>query len=295
MEARNLLAPLVAGLLLVLLVVVDWMPALHGAPLLFMVLTAAIQIDRELAAALARREVYPSAPVMNFLTAIVVLHIAYFRSPAGSTFLELVNTVVVAMFTLVVVAAVSAEVKERGLGQTVRHGLLAWAIPLVAGGGLGAALLVQTIFEQRVTPQGSALAAILLAAAWVGLGFGRRADRAREGYPAPTAAGRLVRLLVPAVLVTIGLASSGLAAELPVARAVVVGLGLGLGCLLGYEGVRALAGHCQIDTFRAGLPHQVSSLQPVYNRLFSGGLTDYAAAMIPAWPIAWLLLRWALP
>ncbi len=105
MARNNPVPALAAAAVILALLLLDLHPALHHAPLLLLVLAGAVQVGRELAHAYAVLGRYPSAPSMNFLTCIVVIHLAYFAQPVASSLLELLGTVAVAMYTLVVVAA----------------------------------------------------------------------------------------------------------------------------------------------------------------------------------------------
>ncbi len=290
MATRNPVPALIAALVLAGLVAVDWRPELHGVPLLFFTMAAAVQVDRELAQVLARRRLYPPAPVMNFLSAILLAHVAYFRTPTGSVFLELVNTVLVAMLLLVVVSAWAADIKMNGWMSCLANSALGCLIPAVVAGGLSAALLLQVHPHGRIGADGSVTVAILLLAAWAGLAVGRLADHAVDGYPALTAGGLAARFVLPAVLGAAGLLAAGHAL-----RALAPAVGLGLGTLLGYALVRWVANAADVDHFKADLPPQVDFLQPFYNRWFRGGLTDYAAALAPAFALAWLAARLVTP
>lgn len=293
--ARDGAAPVLGALAVLALVVADRLPALRGAPVIFMVTAAAVQIDRELAGALARTRRYPSAPVMNFLTAIVVLHVAYFRTPAGSTFLELVNTILLAMLVLVVVAAVSTDVKVHGYAGAFRDLLLSVGISALFGGGLSCALLVQARPAGEVTQPGTLLVALLLAAGWLGLAVGRvvEARGAPEpGYRRCNLAGKLARLLVPVVVMGPGYLLLGATAGAAGATGAGLGLCVGLGLVLGYQLVRALALRCEVTSFRYNLPRQIEFLQPTYDRLFAGGLTDYVGPLVLVYPLALAFLHW---
>lgn len=294
MANRNPVPALIAALVLAGLVAVDHRPELHGVPLIFFTMAAAVQVDRELAQVLARRRLYPPAPVMNFLSAILIAHVAYFRTPAGSVFLELVNTVLVAMLLLVVVSAWAADVKMNGWMSCLTNSALGCLIPVVVAGGLSGALLLQVHPHGQIAPAGSLTVAILLLAAWAGLAVGRVADRAIDGYPALTAGGIAARALVPVVLAAGGLLVSGQAAAGPL-RVLAPAVGLGLGTLLGYALVRWVANAADVDHFKADLPPQVDFLQPFYNRWYRGGLTDYAAALAPAFALAWVAARLVNP
>ena len=290
METRNPGPVVLGAVLVVALVAADAVPALRGAPLLFCLLAAALQIDRELAAALTPKWGDLAAPVMNLVTALVVLHLAYFRSPTGSTLLELVNTVLLAFFVLVIVSAIGAELKQSGLIRCVGHTLAMLLLPLLTGGGLGFCLLLQTRYGAQVTREGTWLVAGLLAASWLGLGVGRTVEGRPVGYGGVTPAGHLARFGVgAAVALVVGF--SGLGGHLPPGAVVALAAAIGLGLVLGFELVRGVAALAEIDSFRYRLPHQIEAAQPVYDRLFVGGLVDYAGPLIPVWPLAWLALR----
>jgi len=96
---------------------------------------------------------------------------------------------------------------------------------------------------------------------------------------------------VPAVALVAGAYGFGLVAELGVVRLVAAAVATGLGTWLGCEAVDSLAGRCRIQSFRWRLPSQVDFIQPLYNRLFDGGLTDYAAPLAFVMPLALLALR----
>jgi hypothetical protein len=286
--ARNNPVPALAAAAVVLaLLVLDLHPALHHAPLILLVLAGAVQIDRELAHAFAAVGRYPSAPSMNFLTVIVVVHLAYFAQPIASSLLELVGTVAVAMYTLVVVAAIGSDLKLHGRQQAFGFMLLSLVIPVVIGGGLSCAFYVQSTMGGAPSPQGSLLVALLVAAAWLGMALGRR--MLGEGRPA-TAAGP-VRALVPAVVVLAGAFGLGLATELGTVRVLATAAAAGIGTALGCSVVDGFAARCKIHSFRWRLPSQIDFLQPIYNGLFAGGLTDYAGPLACVMPLALLALR----
>ncbi len=169
MARNNPVPALAAAAVILALLLLDLHPALHHAPLLLLVLAGAVQVGRELAHAYAVLGRYPSAPSMNFLTCIVVIHLAYFAQPVASSLLELLGTVAVAMYTLVVVAAVSTDLKVHGRRQAVGYMLLSVAIPGVIGGGLSAAFFVESTFGGAPTAAGCRLVALLVAATWLGM------------------------------------------------------------------------------------------------------------------------------
>lgn len=287
MARHNPWPALVAGVVLLVLLALDAHPALHHAPLFALVLLAAVQIDRELAHAYASLGRYPSAPSMNFLTAIVVIHLAYFAQPVASSLLELMGTIAVAMYTLVLVAAVGTDLKVHGGRPAAGYFVLSVVIPLVIGGGLSAAFYVQSTLGGAPSEAGSRLVALLVGATWLGMAVARLLRR-REGAGLAVV---LVRVALPAAVVVVGAFLLGLATDLGVVRVVAAGLATGCGTWLGCVAVDSFAGRCKIESFRWRLPSHVEFIQPLYNKLFAGGLTDYAAPLAFVMPLALLALR----
>ena len=284
MARSNPLPAFVAGLAILVLVAFDAHAGLHHVPLILLVALGAVQCDRELANAFAALSRYPSAPSMNFLTAIVVIPLAYFAQPVASSLLELLGTIAVAMYTLVVVAAVSTDFKVYGKRPAVGYLVLSIVIPLVIGGGLSCAFFVQSSFGGVPSPAGSLLVALVVGAAWSGMAV---ASRVVEGR-VPVA---LARGLLPVLVVVAGSYVLGLAAELGTVKLVALSLAVGLGTWWGSIVVASLARRCRIESFRWRLPSQVEFMQPFYNRLFAGGLTDYAAPLAFVLPLALFALR----
>ncbi|MCC7493615.1 MAG: hypothetical protein IT204_14770 [Fimbriimonadaceae bacterium] len=293
MPQPSRLGPAIGAVLLLALCAADGVPALRGAPLLLVLLAASTQIARELAAAAARREQYLSAPVMEMVCCIVLGHVAYFRCDLESPFLELVNAVVLSMFTLVLAAAVTTELKERQRGQWLPSLLLALLLPLLVAGGLAGALLLQVAGAGRVTPSGTALVVLLLGAAWLAQGLGAQLDGLPQTarYRRPTPRGRLVRVVLPAVILAAAGAAGAGGAAYSFGALAAAGLLMGLGLVVGQELLVRLAHWSDLDTLRANLPAQVAVCQGFYDRHFAGGATDYMLPLAPGFCLAWLAVQ----
>ncbi|MBI5833173.1 MAG: hypothetical protein HZB16_12830 [Armatimonadetes bacterium] len=292
----SLVGQWLAGLLMVALLAVDAVPVLHGAPMVLIGLMGVVQMGREIGAALARRSVHPSTPMMNFWGSIVFLHTLYFaRSAQWSTAIEVINTVLIALFLLVLAAAVTTEAKFHGWVQGVRDLSLALGLPGFFGLAVGAGAAIQAGHEHRATAAGSALIAVVVAAAWLANGAAAVADRMGVGeaerparLPA-TMLGLVARVVTMAVAMGIGCVATK---SLAPATALAAGAAGGVGGWLGHRLVDWAARWCEVDRFHGRLPSHVATVQGLYDRVFDGGLLDYAGSLLLALPavLAVLLL-----
>ncbi len=285
--------PAFAAAVIVALAAADAHPALRGAPLLVLTCCAAVQIDRELAHALAPKKLFPAAAVMNLLMPIVLLHAAYFRAGAESALLELLACFVLAMYVLVVVAALLADTKINGLLPALRDLALSHLIGLVVGGGLACAMFVQIARWPEVAAPGSALVAVILAAAWLGAGVEAWLRAPAVEAPAPgRPAADLAAVAVPLVALPAGVLVCSLAGDFSVAHAAVLGLLVGVVGWVGRRGVERLQRFCEVRSFRFTLPHQIAFLQATYERTCRYGLTEYAAWLALVFPVCLAYLKW---
>ena len=284
----SLVGQWLVGLVVVGFLALDAVPVLHGAPLVLIGLMGVVQMGREIGAALARRGVHPSTPMMNFWGSIVFLHVVYFaRSAQWSTAIEVANTVLIALFLLVLAAAVTTEAKFQGWRQGVRDLGLALLVPGLFGLAIGAGAVVQAGHEHRATPAGAHLVAVVVAAAWLASAAAALADRAklagveRPARIAPTGLGLVARVVTMALVMAVG---CKLTASLPLATAALAGAVGGLAGWLGHHMVDRLAAICEVDRFHGRLPSYISALQGVYDRFFDGGLLDYAGGLLLVLP-----------
>jgi hypothetical protein len=280
-----------AALAIAGLLAVDAQPALRGLPLVLLMLAAVIQMGRELAVAAIRRGWHLSTPVMNFWSAIVVLHLIYFsRSASWSAALELTFTVLVALFTLVLVAALTTDYKAHGWLLGLRDVVVSLLVSTLLSLGLGCAAWLQAGSAHLATPDGSQRLAVLLLAVWAGAGLARLLETRGTDDPRPPATlpGLLARLLV-------GAAVAAAALKVGPAAGAAAGLAAAAAAWVGHKALDALARWCQTPRFLCPLPHQFAALQPLYNRLFDSGVLDYGGGLVAAYPVAWLVLRALAP
>lgn len=304
MAQRNALAVWLGGAALVGLVMVDRWPALHGAPLLILVIGAGIQIGREVCVALSQRNFETSTTVVGTLVGVVLLHVAYLRSSDSSELLLLIGTIAVAMLALIVAAVVHADVKLHDWATALRDLLVMLLVTTVISVGCSAVLLLQyaPVWGQDGPELGTRVLAAVLATAWLAAGLGglvsRRDPRGRREAPPeasaerspdepappgrtqPTVAGDLATVVAALALLPAAGAPLKFGATVLGPHLVVLGLLVGLGVVLGQRVLATLARACGVGTFRFPLPRQLHWLQPLYDRLYTGGLTDYAGSLV---------------
>ncbi|MBI2302259.1 MAG: hypothetical protein HYU66_25430 [Armatimonadetes bacterium] len=301
MVPRKFAPQLVAAVVLVGLTAWNPSHAVPGLPLLLLALAAAVQSARELCAALSQRGIYPSTAVVSLLVAIALLHAAYFRPGSSDEGLLLAGTIAVAILTLVLVAALQADLKLHGPGRCARDLLVSLLLTVVLGGGYGCALLLITERHFRDPAQGTALVAVAMLLTWLGAAAARlasgldprgRAADEEPGRARATVAGDLARV-VAAVLGGVAVVRlSALAAVFPAASAAMLGLLVGVSAALAGRAIEAVAARCRVTAFRAPLPHQIAAVQPLYDRLYAAGFVDYAGAFALVFPALYLWLGW---
>lgn len=307
MAATKTLAAALLGGAVVAMVALDRYPAFHGAPLILLTCTAAILISREICAALAHRGQHPSGLLTGQVVALILLHVAYFRDGGQAELLLLIATIVAAVLTLVLVAALQTDCKLYGLGAAFLFLLQGLAISLVVGAAFSFAILMPSLPAIRAhVPEpeaglglGAGLVALVLAGAWLANGAAalvgrldprrRGSDRPGNGRPAPSVVSDLARVLTAVVVVAVGSPLLPRAA-VPLSTALALGLLTGVAAGIGERAVRSLARHCGVDSFRHPLPRQLRLLQPLYDIALAGGLTDCAGGLVFVFPSAWLLL-----
>lgn len=276
---------LVGAAAVVALVAADAQPVLRGAPLVILTVSAAIQICRELAVGLAPRKIYVSTPVTNFVAAIVVTLVLYFaRWAKWSVFLELLDVVLLSLFTLVFAAALTTDAKVHGWRQGLRDLGLSLLLPTVIGAAFGCAGLVQAGGAGAPSAAGSFRLALVVAAAWTGSGLAARLERGGSG----TSVAALVQVAAAAGVTLAGGVGARLLTPGP---ALALGVAVGLAAWVGRRAFGALQRWCGAERLWCDLPYHLRWLQPLYERLFRGGAVDYTGMLVPVLPVAWLVCR----
>lgn len=290
----HLVAQWLGAAAVVVLLAYDAEPRLRGWPLVLLGLLAAVQMSRELASALSHRQIHPSTPLMSFWAAICFLHMVYFaRSRHYSAALELPNTILIALFLLVLVASLTTEARFSGWREGLRDLGLGLSLPGLFGLGLGAAAFLQAGAAHWPTALGSRLLAAFVAGCWLAEGAAAVADRLGlpvEGRPLRVPAtwrGLAARV---ATLTLVGAIASSVLGAPNLEWAALAGALAGVATWLARRAVDWLAALCAVDRFHGRLPTQISFFQGAYDRLYEGGLLDYAAGLVLALPTITLVL-----
>jgi hypothetical protein len=232
---------------------------------------------------------------MNFGAAIVVVHVIYLtRSVVYSAALELVGTVLVALWALILVAAVTTDAKAHGPLAGARDLLLSLILPVIIGFAMSCAAILQAGADHQATDHGSLRLVVIVAAAWLGAALAALADRGTAGKDAPARipasfAGLCARFVVTPAVLVLGAAATH---TLPMTVALVGGVAGGIGGWLVQQVLDALARWSETDSFRVALPNQFSLLEPLHARFFGAGVLDYGGSLLAVFPLVLAASHW---
>lgn len=263
----------------------DPLPVLHGCVLVGLVLLASVQLERELAVALALKQIHLSTTVMDLVGPIAALHVIYLaRWARYSTALELLGVVLVSLFMLVLVAALTTDVKIHGWRQGLRDLALSLVLPTLAGAALGSAAIVQAWHTGR-PETGAVRLALVLAAAWTGSGVMGALATSPVAGALGCVGGALVVLLGGSLALHQG--APGPAAAL--------GVAVGLGTWAGRLALARLKAWSGLSRWRAPLLEHLRFFQPLCDSLYAGGAMDYVGPLLLALPAAAAVCALVLP